>query len=161
MGASVDACRGPAASAERGGSRLEIRNAHLCAPLRPAGGAGLPTTGSAPIEKYEDAAGLALPPTTQPFLDGWRRPEELVRGAPNVPVVLLRPGAESGGPAGGGGTNPASTTPERRGGGSAKASAAAAGSLPGRDFDGRLYAGHETFDWLLAVISAVTAAEVG
>jgi hypothetical protein len=30
-----------------------------------------------------------------------------------------------------------------------------------RELDGKLYAGHETFDWLLAVISHVMAAEVG
>jgi hypothetical protein len=30
-----------------------------------------------------------------------------------------------------------------------------------RELDGKLYAGHETFDWLLAVISHVIAAEVG
>jgi hypothetical protein len=30
-----------------------------------------------------------------------------------------------------------------------------------RELDGKLYAGHETFEWLLAVISYVMAAEVG
>lgn len=29
-----------------------------------------------------------------------------------------------------------------------------------RELDGKLYAGHETFEWLLAVISYVMAAEV-
>lgn len=32
--------------------------------------------------------------------------------------------------------------------------------LTSRELDGKLYAGHETFDWLLAVISYVLAAEV-
>jgi hypothetical protein len=41
-------------------------------------------------EKYEDVAGLSLPPATQPFLDAWKRAEELVQNAPNVPMVCLK-----------------------------------------------------------------------
>lgn len=33
--------------------------------------------------------------------------------------------------------------------------------MTSRELDGKLYAGHETFEWLLAVISYVMAAEVG
>ena len=73
-------------------------------------GSGLPATGSAPVEKYEDALGLALPPASQPFLDAWKRPEELVQGAPSVPVVLLRgvaagDGGAAAGTGGGGGVD--------------------------------------------------------
>lgn len=57
---------------------------------------GLPGAGSVPVEKYEDPAGLALPPATLPFLDAWKRPEELVQGAPTVPIVLLRPATDAG-----------------------------------------------------------------
>jgi hypothetical protein len=57
---------------------------------------GLPTTASVPADKYEDPLGLALPPASLPFLDAWKRPDELVQGAPSVPVVLLRPAADGG-----------------------------------------------------------------
>lgn len=33
-------------------------------------------------------------------------------------------------------------------------------AVASRELDGKLYAGHETFEWLLAVISYVMAAEV-
>ncbi len=48
------------------------------------------------------------------------------------------------------------------GGGSTSSSkaASAASAQPNRDVEGRLYAGHDSFDWLLAVITAVMAAEV-
>lgn len=38
--------------------------------------------------------------------------------------------------------------------------AVGASAAPNRDLEGKLYAGHESFDWLLAVISTVMAAEV-
>jgi hypothetical protein len=41
-----------------------------------------------------------------------------------------------------------------------KAAAAAGAAPPNRELQGRLYAGHDSFDWLLAVISAVMATEV-
>lgn len=34
-------------------------------------------------------------------------------------------------------------------------------AVTSRELDGKLYAGHETFEWLLAVISYIMAAEVG
>jgi len=132
-----------------------------------AGGSGLPTTGSAPVEKYEDPVGLALPPAALPFLDAWKRPEELVQGAPTVPMLLLRPSAsggtaEGGGSTAGGGAAGAGAGAEKKGGsGSSKAaSSAAAAAAPNRELEGRLYAGHDSFDWLLAVMSAVMVAEV-
>ena len=64
---------------------------------------GLPTTGSTPAEKFDDPLGLSLPPAALPFLDAWKRPEELVQGAPSIPVVLLRPPADGGGAGAGGG----------------------------------------------------------
>jgi hypothetical protein len=42
-------------------------------------------------EKYEDIAGTVLPPETQPYLDAWKRPEELVQNMPNLPIVLTIP----------------------------------------------------------------------
>jgi hypothetical protein len=42
-------------------------------------------------EKYEDIAGTVLPPETQPYLDAWKRPEELVQNMPNLPIVLTVP----------------------------------------------------------------------
>lgn len=183
---------------------------------KPAAAAGLPTTGSAPAEKYEDALGLSLPPAAQPFLDAWKRPDELVQGAPSIPLVLLRALADGGGAGGGSGGGekkganahvragcawcsmgsretpsytlacsyagvPDSTPWQRhtckplftsrlqlihatKGGGAGtggKGSGAIAAAPPNRDLEGRLYAGHESFEWLLAVINAVQAAEVG
>lgn len=90
----------------------QLRAAPLAAPPPP--GAGLPTTGSVAVEKHEDSAGLCLPPAALPFLDAWKRPEELVQGSPSVPVVLLRSaaGSGSGGDAGGGG---GATVSEKKG----------------------------------------------
>lgn len=42
-------------------------------------------------DKYEDAAGLALPAETRGYLDTWKRPEELVLNNPNVPMLMLKP----------------------------------------------------------------------
>lgn len=45
--------------------------------------------------KYEDPLGTALPPASQPFCDAWKRSEELLHGAPNVPMVCLKPAVET------------------------------------------------------------------
>ena len=148
-------------------------------------GSGLPTAGSTPIERYEDAlATRCLPAACQPFVDAWKRPEELTPGAPPPPLVLLRAPAAAGGGAadgggGGGGTGAgagaaaaAASSGAKLGGAGGKAGAggaaaaaaaaasAAAGAPPNRELDGALFAGHEAFEWLLAVISAVAGAEV-
>jgi hypothetical protein len=44
-------------------------------------------------EKYEDAAGTALPPQTEDFLDTWKRPEELVLNMPDVPMIRFKRGS--------------------------------------------------------------------
>lgn len=44
-------------------------------------------------EKYQDAAGVMLPPQSQEHLDTWKRPEELVLNMPNVPMLRLKPAA--------------------------------------------------------------------
>eukprot|EP00967_Tisochrysis_lutea_P017437 scaffold19747_cov19-Tisochrysis_lutea.AAC.1 len=41
-------------------------------------------------EKYEDIAGTAFPQQTKEYLDTWKRPEELVQGFPNIPVVIFK-----------------------------------------------------------------------
>eukprot|EP00775_Hariotina_reticulata_P013032 gene13032-13161_t len=82
--------------------------------------------------RFEDPLGLSLPSTAELFCDAWKRAEELLYGTANVPMVcMMKPVAE----------------PERKGKGSVAA--------PPREFDGTLYAGHESFQWLLAVISHV------
>lgn len=45
--------------------------------------------------KFEDPLGTALPPASQPFCDAWKRSEELLHGAPNVPMVCLKPAADA------------------------------------------------------------------
>jgi hypothetical protein len=84
-------------------------------PPTPAVPSGLPTTGSAPVERYVDTAGLALPPDAAPFLDAWKRPEELVQGAPSMPVVLLRLAAAAAAGDGGGGGGSGGATAEKKG----------------------------------------------
>lgn len=44
-------------------------------------------------DKYDDPVGLVLPPETQPYLDTWKRPEELVQNMPNIPVVMTKAAA--------------------------------------------------------------------
>ena len=44
-------------------------------------------------EKYEDPAGLLLPPETEAFLDTWKRPGELVQNLPDVPMLRIKPGS--------------------------------------------------------------------
>ena len=46
-------------------------------------------------DKYEDAAGLLLPPQTEAFLDTWKRPGELVQNLPDVPMLRLKPGSSA------------------------------------------------------------------
>jgi hypothetical protein len=47
--------------------------------------------------KYTDEAeGLLCPEAMQVFIDVWKRPEELLQGQPDVPMVLLDPEAEAG-----------------------------------------------------------------
>lgn len=178
---------------------------HTCPHIK---GAGLPSSASVPIEKHEDALGLSLPPAAVPFLDAWKRPEELVPGAPPPPLVLLRSagggGAAGGAPGSSGGAADAMVAPvvptERRSGGCHSAASvrcawrgglppvpmralnparpcppsripavSSAGKglvatsgpvLPAREVEGRLFAGHESFEWLLAVISTVMGVEV-
>eukprot|EP00879_Flechtneria_rotunda_P024046 GHRR01025468.1.p1 GENE.GHRR01025468.1~~GHRR01025468.1.p1 ORF type:complete len:822 (+),score=235.91 GHRR01025468.1:119-2584(+) len=84
--------------------------------------------------KFEDALGLALPPAAQLFCDAWKRTEELLHGAANVPLVSLKPATEL----------------DKKG---------KTISVVSRELDGKLYAGHETFDWLLAVIAYIMSAE--
>lgn len=42
-------------------------------------------------EKYEDIAGLMLPPQSEVFLDAWKRPENLVLNMPDIPMLRLLP----------------------------------------------------------------------
>ncbi|GIL93290.1 hypothetical protein Vretimale_15687 [Volvox reticuliferus] len=93
-------------------------------------------------EKYEDIAGLVLPPETQMFLDTWKRPEELVLNSPDVPMVLTIPQQLSADIAGG---------RESR----TKNSPIALS----RELEGTLSAGHRTFDWLQAVFIMVISAQ--
>ena len=44
-------------------------------------------------DKYEDPAGLLLPPETEAFLDTWKRPEELVQNFPDVPMLRVKAGS--------------------------------------------------------------------
>lgn len=90
-------------------------------------------------EKYEDVAGLCLPAATTAFLDAWKRPEDVVLNSPNVPMVCLTPGA----------------APEPAGKGAKNASP----MLYTRKLEGELYAGHTSFDWLLATFISVMAVE--
>lgn len=96
-------------------------------------------------EKYEDIAGTVLPPETQPFLDAWKRPEDLVLNNPNVPMLITTPAAGSDQPAGG------------------KDAKGAKGAPPpvSRDVEGVMFAGHKSFEWLQGVLYAVLAAKVG
>lgn len=97
---------------------------------------------AAPLgEKYEDIAGLVLPPDTQLFLDTWKRPEELVLNCPDVPMVLTVPLA----------------APELAGKESRGKNVLVVLS---RELEGALAAGHRTFDWLQAVFIMVISAQV-
>jgi hypothetical protein len=125
---------------------------------------------------------MSLPPAAAPFCDAWKRAEELLQGAPHVPMVCLKPGAAGDAP-------PPPPADAKKGGRAATAAVGisvlsphmhtcllstrtppmhacdtTAGSkavVTSRELDGQLFAGHECFEWLLAVISNVTAAEVG
>jgi hypothetical protein len=44
-------------------------------------------------DKYEDVAGLVLPKETLQYLDGWKRPEELVQNSPDIPIIIAKPPA--------------------------------------------------------------------
>jgi hypothetical protein len=54
-----------------------------------------PVLDAAIAVKFEDPLGTALPAASQPFCDAWKRAEELLHGAPNVPMVCLKPAAET------------------------------------------------------------------
>ncbi|EFJ40819.1 adenylate kinase [Volvox carteri f. nagariensis] len=95
-----------------------------------------------PNEKYEDIAGLALPPETQMFLDTWKRPEELVLNSPDVPMVL---------------TMPLQQQPEMAGARESRGKNAPV--VTSRELEGTLSAGHRTFDWLQAVFVMVISAQ--
>ncbi|GLC37755.1 Adenylate kinase [Pleodorina starrii] len=98
----------------------------------------------APVnEKYDDIAGLVLPPETQMFLDTWKRPEELVLNSPDVPMVLTAP------PPG----QPAESSAGRESRGKNAPVALS------RELEGTLSAGHRTFDWLQAVFIMVISAQ--
>ncbi len=101
-------------------------------------------------EKYEDVAGLVLPPETSVFLDTWKRPEELVLNAPDVPMVLTvqqEPPPEAAAGEGGKGAK--------------VAKAKDAPLVLSRELEGTLSAGHRTFEWLQAVFVMVISAQVG
>jgi hypothetical protein len=55
-----------------------------------------PLLDAASAVKFEDPLGTVLPPASQPFCDAWKRAEKLLHGAPNVPMVCLKPAAETG-----------------------------------------------------------------
>ncbi|KAF8071222.1 GLTP1 [Scenedesmus sp. PABB004] len=99
----------------------------------------------APPDKYEDPLGTTLPPSAAPFCDAFKRPEELLQGAPAVPIVCLRP--------------PLDVERGKGGGAGRGAAAAAAAAAAPRELEGRLFSGHAAFDWLLGAISHVLAAE--
>ncbi|KAG1679244.1 hypothetical protein FOA52_009273 [Chlamydomonas sp. UWO 241] len=92
-------------------------------------------------EKYEDFAGLMLPPASEEFLDAWKRPEELVQGTPDVPFLLTHP-------------QQAADAVEPK---AAKAKDAVA--PVNRDHQGRVFAGHKSFEWLAKVFEAVQSAQ--
>ncbi|GFR43730.1 hypothetical protein Agub_g4841 [Astrephomene gubernaculifera] len=99
----------------------------------------------ATAEKYEDVAGLVLPPESQVFLDTWKRPEDLVLNFPDVPMVLTLPSPNA----------PA----EPLGAKSGSAAGKGAPVVLSRDLDGTLFAGHRTFEWLQAVFIMVISAQ--
>ncbi|GFH10921.1 adenylate kinase, partial [Haematococcus lacustris] len=92
-------------------------------------------------DKFDDPVGLMLPPAAQPFLDAWKRPEELVQNVPNLPVVLTQP-------------LPAPATEQKDG----KAIKGAAPPPASRELDGKLWAGHNCFEWLVSVFTSVMSA---
>ncbi|KAJ9504593.1 hypothetical protein QJQ45_030505, partial [Haematococcus lacustris] len=92
-------------------------------------------------DKFDDPVGLMLPPAAQPFLDAWKRPEELVQNVPNLPVVLTQP-------------LPVPATEQKDG----KAVKGAAPPPASRELDGKLWAGHNCFEWLVSVFTSVMSA---
>ncbi|PNH05620.1 Adenylate kinase, chloroplastic [Tetrabaena socialis] len=99
-------------------------------------------------EKYDDLAGLVLPPETQIFLDTWKRPEELVLNFPDVPMIMTVPPPP-----------PPETPGGKEGKGAGAAAAKATAVVLTRDLDGVLSAGHRTFEWLHAVFVMIMSAQ--
>eukprot|EP00798_Chlamydomonas_sp_ICE-L_P023777 gene23777-9336_t len=96
-------------------------------------------TDKEPSDKYEDVSGLVLTPETEPFLDTWKRPEELVLNNPNIPMVnMVAPG-------------PADVK-------DAKGVGKGAPAPPVRDFDGKLFSGHKSFEWMYSVFISILSA---
>lgn len=121
--------------------------------------------GAAHAEKYEDLAGTVLPPETQPYLDAWKRPEELVQNMPNLPIVLTLPVAPPPTDEKNAKGELASEQLGRVPGSDAvswhsllAAAKNAPPPPPSRELDGTLWAGHKTFEWLQAVFTAVMSA---